>query len=202
MIYCYVWEGYGYLTSTCPLLAQRKQTTLGVIGTEVRIPKPPISHTFSASQSSCGKQERPFRNIKQWSNIRLKVGGGNIKLKMPELPRLLHIRKPTQNSVAFDVFFSQTQITMLHLFLYYSYHCKENESEFAQAFWGFNWLFWFEDHPGFPTRLWMDHMHYLRPPSGWGWGASMLCHLSAPRDPWQHWPELAHTLNPPPSSSG
>lgn len=36
-------------TSTLPLLAQRKHTTGGVIGTEVRMLSPPISHTFSMS---------------------------------------------------------------------------------------------------------------------------------------------------------
>lgn len=36
-------------TSTFPLLAHKKQSTLGVIGTEVSRLRPPASHTFSAS---------------------------------------------------------------------------------------------------------------------------------------------------------
>lgn len=38
-------------TSTFPLLAHRKQSTLGVTGTEVSRPRPPASHTFSTSRS-------------------------------------------------------------------------------------------------------------------------------------------------------
>lgn len=71
-----------YLTSTCPLLAQRKQTTLGVIGREVKIPKPPISHTFSASQSSCGEREiihESFTVTQLWNENK----GKNGKMRMP-----------------------------------------------------------------------------------------------------------------------
>lgn len=38
-------------TSTFPLLAHKKQSTLGVTGTEVSRPRPPASHTFSTSRS-------------------------------------------------------------------------------------------------------------------------------------------------------
>lgn len=55
-------------TSCLPLLAQSRQTGCGVVGTEVRTLKPPISHTFWTAQSSCwrqGKQQNqePYLNI-------------------------------------------------------------------------------------------------------------------------------------------
>lgn len=40
-----------FFTSTFPLLAHKKQSTLGVTGTEVRRLRPPASHTFSTSWS-------------------------------------------------------------------------------------------------------------------------------------------------------
>lgn len=44
-------EKIHFLTSTFPLLAHRKQRTLGVTGTEVSRLRPPASHTFSTSWS-------------------------------------------------------------------------------------------------------------------------------------------------------
>lgn len=40
-----------HFTSTFPLLAHKKQSTLGVTGTEVSRLRPPASHTFSTSWS-------------------------------------------------------------------------------------------------------------------------------------------------------
>lgn len=40
-----------FFTSTFPLLAHKKQSTLGVTGTEVSRLRPPASHTFSTSWS-------------------------------------------------------------------------------------------------------------------------------------------------------
>jgi hypothetical protein len=44
-------------TSWSPLLAHSKHTIGGPPGTEVSTLRPPISHTFSRSQSSWGKKE-------------------------------------------------------------------------------------------------------------------------------------------------
>lgn len=44
-------QAYSSFTSTFPLLAHKKQSTLGVTGTEVSRLRPPASHTFSTSWS-------------------------------------------------------------------------------------------------------------------------------------------------------
>lgn len=41
------------ITSCRPLLAQSRQTGCGVVGTEVRTLRPPMSQTFCTAQSSC-----------------------------------------------------------------------------------------------------------------------------------------------------
>lgn len=43
--------GNGFVTSTLPLLAHKKHSSLGVTGTEVSRLRPPASHTFSTSWS-------------------------------------------------------------------------------------------------------------------------------------------------------
>ena len=60
-----MWQVAAPPTSCCPLLAQSRQTGWGVTGTDVRILRPPISHTFWTAQSSWEEHHRERRTLER-----------------------------------------------------------------------------------------------------------------------------------------